>query len=522
MIRAGFGIETPPPIPASHTGTEWLRGLHLLLWVHTGSAHVHLESGQVHRLASGQGIWVPADSGRRVSTDPGSLAFPYPITPDTVSAAPTEPVRFAIRDEWRDWLILHYAHLVTPITSLGYTQTTLLDVLGATESAPRSSSATQGPHDYPPMPIAAGARTVAEELLRNPALDYTAEEWATLVACAARTLRRDFLRGTGMTFAHWRNRCRLTAACEFLAAGYDVGHAAIRAGFASRSGFTRAFREYYGTTPREYVARSPRPNGTPARRVTAARQSGMLAHLLADGGQGVPAARRPLPVTQTAPHVNDVHVLTWMYRGTGYVRVDGKTYPRREGDAAWIPAGVEHQAGTLENSLGLPLGYLDPADVHFAEPFRAHFPSSWDTYLLHCSVSACTRLRPEGYNRRHILDVFRGQLAAQRARTAPMPRDVRARTAALQFLRRMEEPSTSALDPVLHEVFRRETGLTFANWRQATRMRVARDLLANGAKPTSVARQVGYTQTSNFSRAFSRFHGLSPREYREQENTPAR
>ncbi|MFI5852536.1 helix-turn-helix domain-containing protein [Streptomyces parvulus] len=48
-------------------------------------------------------------------------------------------------------------------------------------------------------------------------------------------------------------------------------------------------------------------------------------------------------------------------------------------------------------------------------------------------------------------------------------------------------------------------------------MRIARDLLAGGAPPSAVARRIGYAHLSTFSVAFSRFHGLSPRDYQQRE-----
>lgn len=59
--------------------------------------------------------------------------------------------------------------------------------------------------------------------------------------------------------------------------------------------------------------------------------------------------------------------------------------------------------------------------------------------------------------------------------------------------------------------------MTFARWRYAVRMRIARDLLAGGAKPGAVARRVGYAHLPTFSTAFTRFHGISPRDYQEHE-----
>lgn len=470
----------PPHLPASRT--EWSRGTHLLVWTHTGCAQVELECGRVQGLAAGEGLWVPADRGRRISTRPGTVAFPYRVPADAAATAPGEPLRFEVRPEWHDRLIQHYVHFIAPVSSFGYTRASLLEVVDTGVGAPGS------------LPTHAAARTVADELLRNPALDHTVEQWAVLVASSARTLHREFVRGTGLTFVQWRTACRLTVACQLLAAGEDVSRVATRTGFAGRNGFARAFRKRYGITPREYKARVP----------PTLPRSGVLARVL-----GAAAGDRPLPATQTPQHVNDVHVLTWLYRGSGYLRIDGETHHLSRGDATWIPAGREHQFGTHTGSIALPIGQLDPDDVPLPEPLRARFPPSWDAYLLHCSVSARTPLRPAGHDPRAILGVFHEQRAADRARSVPMPRDARARAAADEFLRRMQEPSDVGRE--VHETFRRETGMTFARWRHAARMRTARELLTGGTSPTSVARQVGYTQMSNFSRAFSTFHGESPR-----------
>lgn len=415
--------------------------------------------------------------------------------------------------------------MVAPITNVGYAPTELLDLLGSSDPSPRHSrSGTEAESGHqPPTPRGVAARAVAQELRRNPALDHTVEQWAALAACSPSTLRREFLSDTGMSFAQWRALCRLSAAREFLAAGYDVGQVAARTGFESRNGFTRAFRTHYRVTPRDYAAQATAQTGVlSSQRVMADRQTGALARML-DGptaAHELPTASRPLPVTHTAPRVNDFHVLTWIYRGTGYARVGDATYPRKKGDAIWLPAGVENETGSPENSLGMPLGNLYTDDVNLTEPLRAHFPASWDTYLLHCSVTAYTILKPENYDHRHILDIFREQLAVERARSVPMPKDVRARAVATEFIRQMgthAETTSFDLTGDVHQAFRRETGMSFASWQYAARMRIARNLLTNGAKPSVVASRVGYTQVSNFSRAFARFHGVPPREYQERE-----
>jgi AraC-like DNA-binding protein len=365
---------------------------------------------------------------------------------------------------------------------------------------------------------------VAEELIRDPALDLTVQQWAARVLSSPRTLRRDFLADTGFTFEQWRLYCRLTAAVEFLVSGYDVDQVAARVGFASRNGFTRAFKQQFGPTPYEFgqelSARSAAADLT--QRATAARQTDDLVRMVR--GDGSAAAPDLLPAARTAPHANDSHVLSWMYRGGGYLDIGSQRYERHRGVATWIPADVEHTTGIRENSVSLPLGNASTADLRLTEPLQVQFSPAWDNYLMYCSISARSILQPDRYDPSHIIDLFTEQVAVQRALSVPMPTDPRARATAMDYLRRIGTSGGSvALDipAEVHRVFREQTGMTFSRWRYAARMRIARDLLVGGAKSSAVARRVGYAHLPTFSAAFTRFHGLSPREYQERETGKA-
>lgn len=508
----------PPPIPACSEPKRWDPRLHMLIWAHTGRAHVRLPDGEQHRLDEGTGIWLPAGHDHELWTEPGSLAIPAWVPTHESPQAPSQVTRFTVAAGWRDWLIHHFVLGIGPMTSSGYTPGRLLDVLGASTGGPArpQMSPVDDVSAYPPMPQSVAAGAVAQHLLRNPTFEHTVDEWASTVASSPRTIRREFLRDTDLTFAQWRTRLRLAVAREFLTAGYDVEHAAAHAGFGSRSGLTRAFREHYNTTPREFAHQARRTAGPPSARVTSMRQISTLLRVMDDD----PESRPELPATYTTPRVNDFHVLAWTYRGEAWARVSGATHIRKRGDAIWLPAGLKNETGWQTGSLGVPIGDFRPEDAHFPQPLRAHFAHAWDTYLLYCSVSAYTGLRPENYDPKHILDIFGTQLAAERARTVPMPKDVHARKVAAEFIRRLG--STNAIknwdvSREVHDAFRRETGMTFASWRHATRMRIARDMLREGAKPSSAARRIGYSQLSNFSRDFSRFHGTSPRHYQSHE-----
>ncbi len=489
----------------------------MLIWVRTGTAHVHLDDAATFRLAAGEGAWIPADGWRHraIITEPGTVAFPL-WPPTGVGAGElSEPTRFEVPAGWQDWLIQHFNLQVTPLGGRGYSADPVAAFLrrpGSRPPAPVRNGASEPSAlpALPTMPRAGGARAVAEGLSRDPALDLTVEEWATRVLASARTLRRGFLADTGLSFEQWRLRCRLAAAVGLLASGHDVDQVAVRVGFASRNGFTRAFKHQFGPTPHAYRRQLA------AGAVVGDRQADELVRMVRGDG----AAPDLLPSARTPVHANGVHVLSWMYRGSGYLDLGDRRYERRRGVATWIPADLEHTTGLRENSISLPLGDANTGELQLTEPLQVQFSPAWDDYLMFCAVSARSILQPDGYDPGHILDLFTEQVAAQRALAVPMPTGPRAREAAMHFLRRLGAADGSApveLPADVHRAFRTETGLTFAGWRYAARMRVARDLLAGGVKPSAVARRVGYAHLPTFSTAFTRFHGLAPRDYQDRE-----
>lgn len=70
-------------------------------------------------------------------------------------------------------------------------------------------------------------------------------------------------------------------------------------------------------------------------------------------------------------------------------------------------------------------------------------------------------------------------------------------------------------------LFRRATGLPFAKYLTACRMREARRLLERGLSVTEVARETGYRSPTSFSAAFERAVGTTPGRYREGSRVDA-
>lgn len=63
-------------------------------------------------------------------------------------------------------------------------------------------------------------------------------------------------------------------------------------------------------------------------------------------------------------------------------------------------------------------------------------------------------------------------------------------------------------------LFRRETGMSFAEWRQQACLAMALQMLAAGKAVTEIAFDLGYESTASFSTMFRRVLGVPPSRYR--------
>lgn len=62
-------------------------------------------------------------------------------------------------------------------------------------------------------------------------------------------------------------------------------------------------------------------------------------------------------------------------------------------------------------------------------------------------------------------------------------------------------------------LFRRETGMSFAEWRQQACLSVALPRLAEGEPVTTIALDLGYDGPASFSTMFKRIVGVPPSRY---------
>ena len=64
------------------------------------------------------------------------------------------------------------------------------------------------------------------------------------------------------------------------------------------------------------------------------------------------------------------------------------------------------------------------------------------------------------------------------------------------------------------QLFQKKMNMTFHGYITHQRMQAAQTLIASGVPLEQVGKQVGYQDHSTFYRAFHRYFGMSPREYR--------
>lgn len=103
-----------------------------------------------------------------------------------------------------------------------------------------------------PIPDDPRLARICGDLIANPAIDLTLEQWGQNVGASARTLTRQFLADTGMTFTQWRQRARILASLPRLARGETITSVALGLGYDSPSAFGAMFRRTLGATPAAY------------------------------------------------------------------------------------------------------------------------------------------------------------------------------------------------------------------------------------------------------------------------------
>lgn len=125
---------------------------------------------------------------------------------------------------------------------------------------------TEESYDTLAVPADPRARIVAEGLLSDPGGQRELDDWAGELQVSTKTLQRAFQSETGLTFGQWRTRARLYAAERLIVEGCTVQEASDLSGYATATGFIKAFRQLFGSTPAAYARAKRGHHPAPGRR----------------------------------------------------------------------------------------------------------------------------------------------------------------------------------------------------------------------------------------------------------------
>jgi len=222
-----------------------------LAWAQRGGMRVRVDNIR-WRITPEQFVWIPAHSEHELWMEGADAILSLYINPTLRPAG----------ERWHRPIVLPaddlaasiVRHLCARERPLPRRQTALALVRDILENTVESS-------DVLAMPVHPAARHVAESLIQDPASGRSIEEWARELGVSSKTLLRGFASETGTTFGQWRTRARTYRAAQLLSMGWSVQDAAAEVGYATPTGFIKAYRSVYNATPAAHAARHKRSRG---------------------------------------------------------------------------------------------------------------------------------------------------------------------------------------------------------------------------------------------------------------------
>lgn len=248
----------------------------------------------------------------------------------------------------------------------------------------------------------------------------------------------------------------------------------------------------------------------------------------------------PIPISADAPplmafardHARGVHIgrhahdraqVILLLSGALRLALDDRVLSVPPGHAAFLPGDAAHAADYTDHSA-VRVAYLAPAAFPELPAAPRVFPLGGVLRELVLRAIALTRAdAPWTAADARAMQVLADEVV--RAPGAPhglaLGRDPRLRRVTTALVAdpgdRRTLPdwaaTTGAAERTLARLFVRETGLSFARWRQRLQIERAVEMLAAGRSVTRIAFDLGYQSPSAFTAMFSRETGVSPQGY---------
>lgn len=222
------------------------------------------------------------------------------------------------------------------------------------------------------------------------------------------------------------------------------------------------------------------------------------------------------------PHAHERAQLIFAARGVMTVSADTGTWAVPPQRAVWMPGGVRHEI-RMSGAVSMRTLYVRPEAAAALPPavrVIAVSPLLRELILRACALPV---LYDEAGADGRVMRLLLDEIAAlpSVALDLKMPVDPRVERVCRALREEPGDPRTlddwargaGASGRTLARLFLKETGLSFADWRQQARLLAAMARLAAGQPITRIALDLGYESPSAFTAMFRRALGAPPSRY---------
>lgn len=221
------------------------------------------------------------------------------------------------------------------------------------------------------------------------------------------------------------------------------------------------------------------------------------------------------------PHSHSWAQFSYATEGVLEVRTASGRYIAPPLRGIWIPVGIEHSVYCSAN-VQLRSLYIDPDSNSFPwVECKTLAVSPLLSELIRKFSEMPVEYDEQGSQGR-LVNVLLDQIGAapEAGLSLPWPEDARVRSICDDIQEHPESRNTlsefskrlNLCDRTVSRIFMQQTGLSFRQWRQRSRLLFSLSLLARGERVTDVAIACGYESMSAFIVAFKEQTGITPKE----------
>jgi AraC-like DNA-binding protein len=221
----------------------------------------------------------------------------------------------------------------------------------------------------------------------------------------------------------------------------------------------------------------------------------------------------------TGPHAHPRGQLLYAIEGVMIVRSPAGAWVVPPNRAVWLIAGLDHEV-RMCGDVKIRTVFVDQkAAPHLPQASCVIAVSPLLRELIVAAMRVPLDYAPDTRDER-LMRLLLDELPEVDVLPLhlPMPREARLRSICEALVARPDDASTveqwarqlGITPKTVHRLFSRETGLTFAQWRQQARLLFALERLARGDRIIDVALDSGYASQSAFTAMFRKHFGVPP------------